>query len=219
MPSPSAGLEQKTPQKVQSHYDSWAASYDDDVVNKHNYIGHKKLAMLANKYLSKNAKILNVGAGTGLDAYELKKNGYYNIDGHDGSEKMLEAAESRDIFKNSWQEMLEPNKLSKHFKSKHYDAVVNLGCFIPGCLDERHLNALIDPVKAGGIVIIGTREVFLSPPPKDLFGDFSIVDYPYYLERRIQNLQKEGVVQILERYRTPNYLDDFVGVFFVLRVL
>lgn len=82
--------------------------------------------------IAKDAKLLDVAAGTGLVGLELKANGYTNIDAIDGSEDMLVAAREGNCYKNVMAHMITGD--SKIPIPDHtYDHLVMSGalCHIP----------------------------------------------------------------------------------------
>uniref|UniRef100_A0A915HU49 Uncharacterized protein n=1 Tax=Romanomermis culicivorax TaxID=13658 RepID=A0A915HU49_ROMCU len=56
----------------------------------------------------KNARILDICAGTGACAVELKKLGYENLDALDGCKKMLTVAQNRRLYKQYYLQILTP---------------------------------------------------------------------------------------------------------------
>ncbi len=68
------------------------------------------------------------------------------MDAHDGSDKMLQIAKSKNIYRNVFQELLEPNQASKNIP-QGYDILVSAGCFCPGHLNSDHLQGILDLVK------------------------------------------------------------------------
>lgn len=68
--------------------------------------------------LDRNAHILDVGAGTGLLALNLVKDGYFNIDAMDMAEKMLKKARERSLYKNYFLEGVFGDKQTSLEESK-----------------------------------------------------------------------------------------------------
>lgn len=70
-------------------------------MNERVYRGPHILADFCNILLSdKNARILDVGAGTGLVGEYLKKRGFCNLDALEPSLGMLEVAKTKNVYKN-----------------------------------------------------------------------------------------------------------------------
>ena len=100
------------------------------------------------KNMDKSAKIIDIAAGTGLvrtpflfkykwfssDAWfqlgmELRKHGFHNLYGHDGSREMLKIAEERKIYKECYEEILLENKPSVTMPKNGFDILISLGGF------------------------------------------------------------------------------------------
>ena len=64
-------------------YDQWAATYDHDIVTKSSWTGHIHIADVFARFAPPEAKVLDVGCGTGLAAIELARRGFSRIDGFD----------------------------------------------------------------------------------------------------------------------------------------
>ncbi len=84
-------------------------------MNERVYRGPHILADFCNILISdKNARILDVGAGTGLVGEHLKKRGFFNLDALEPSRGMLEVAESKDIYRKLYSDRIsvtEPTSL------------------------------------------------------------------------------------------------------------
>lgn len=136
-----------TPEDCVKLYDIWAETYDRDVEYE-KYIGPQLLVEICFEYLKdKNAKILDFLCGTGADARLLSKLGYTNIDGTDGSSKMLDHARKIGIYKNLYEEIFKPGERSTKLPKDYYDALIGVGIFAPGHMQGDYLNHLYEPVK------------------------------------------------------------------------
>ena len=92
------------------HYDKYSTEYDNmqtmtgfndpyELVKVcHELLESRESNVLANV----DAKIVDFGCGTGLMGIELKKRGFNNIYGLDGSQDMLNIAKEKGIYKESW---------------------------------------------------------------------------------------------------------------------
>ncbi|NKB61660.1 MAG: methyltransferase domain-containing protein [Gammaproteobacteria bacterium] len=134
-----------------AHYDSWADSYDSDLINDLDYVAHLTSSRtFLNIVPDRSSKILDVACGTGLVAEELRKMGYQNIDGTDFSSEMIRVSRARNLYTNLFQHdftmPLERQPL--------YDAVICVGLFaftVPGIANMFHV---VEAVKPGGICVI-----------------------------------------------------------------
>ncbi|XP_077868894.1 methyltransferase-like protein 27 [Saccoglossus kowalevskii] len=152
-----------TQEEAISVYDSWT-TYDEDVIG-HAYNGHKHALKTVMKLgIGKEARILDVAAGTGLVGTELYEHGYTNIDALDASKELLATAEKKRVYKKLMCLALGEDKLD--IDEDTYDVVTCCGCFGYGHIQPNHLNEIVRIAKPGGYVIAVVRR---SPPPCDKF--------------------------------------------------
>ena len=87
----SYGLE--TTEATLAHYEAWAGSYDAEIGEENRYAqpGRCTRALLASG-IGPDARILDVGCGSGLSGVALVRGGYALIDGCDLSPSMLALA-------------------------------------------------------------------------------------------------------------------------------
>lgn len=86
-----------TKEEMEKFYDKFAQIYDDDVESRNS----RATKFLFNKIrLPKNAKILDLGAGSGISSVPLVKMGYKNITLLDFSKGMLTKAKQKKELKN-----------------------------------------------------------------------------------------------------------------------
>ena len=77
-------------EELTEKYDNWAKDYDAELQRDFQYVGPQRTAEFLARYVSREAKILDAGAGTGLVGEVLAKIGYQNLVAMDLSEGMLE---------------------------------------------------------------------------------------------------------------------------------
>uniref|UniRef100_A0A914WSZ2 Methyltransferase domain-containing protein n=1 Tax=Plectus sambesii TaxID=2011161 RepID=A0A914WSZ2_9BILA len=206
----SAGInfDASTPELAEKGFDGWAKTYEADS-DLHHYNGPKQLADIAKKYLKPTDLILVTCVGTGLELPHLHAAGLTNLHGQDGSKEMLSIANSKGLLKESFHELLFPGKTS-NLKSHFYDATVNVGSINRRGLDARYMDDLVRTVAVGGVFIIGLRDTWLEPRPD--------LDYPYDLTAKMNEMESNGKLQLIERTVTQEFYDGMDGVFFVYRV-
>ncbi|MDY0014882.1 MAG: class I SAM-dependent methyltransferase [Bacteroidales bacterium] len=108
---------------------------------------------LVNKYIQKDAAVLDVGCGYGRSLNELHLNGFTRLYGIDFSEKMIERAKSQYPFLNL---KVQGNK-NINFPDNTFDAVLLFAVLtcIPQNTNQLHLIKEIKRVlKPGGIIYI-----------------------------------------------------------------
>ena len=108
-------------------YQKWAPSYDDELT-ENKYVTPLRCAQILSNYIkNKNIKILDIGCGTGLSGFALKKNGFKSIDGLDLSEEMLKIAEQKKIYQSLFNFDLNNPTDFNH----KYDAIIAAGVISP----------------------------------------------------------------------------------------
>lgn len=112
-----------------AQYDRWAGDYESDLVDDLGYVGHLRSAEIFSKIVTdKNARVLDMGCGTGLAGETLARLGYASIDGADFSAKMLEIAARRGVYRK-----LHRHDITRPLKTaRRYDALISVGLFSYG---------------------------------------------------------------------------------------
>lgn len=178
----------RTKEETKKFYDRFSKMYDKEV-RKRNFNAAKFL--LKSIKLQKDAKILDLGAGTGLSSLFLARKGYENITLLDYSKEMLSLAKRRKELKNCKFVHGDVRKLK--LKEK-FDMILSVFSFASNAyLDEDEMSNLWKKVarhlKQNGILaLIG----YDYEPPKNMFrkienGKFRIVnDYQakWYIGRK-----------------------------------
>ena len=140
-------------------YDEWADNYDND----ENALGYK-LPLLTVEFLEEvlaennksSVKILDLAAGTGFVGGILRCKGFDGIiDGHDGSEAMLQIAKTKGIYNRTFFHIIEPDtSMPKELSCGYYDVVVICGALNrcnmlrPECIQQ-----FVNCVREGGLII------------------------------------------------------------------
>lgn len=181
------GNNQEIPEKAQwvynasnfdelaERYDIWAEEYDEDIQNIFGNVSPKKIVDVVSKYISFDAKLLDVGAGTGLVGQILSQRGYSNLDALDISQKMLEEAGKKGVYHNLYQKVL-GNDLG--LPTDSYDAIIAKGVFAPNHAPSNAFDELIRITKSGGYVIFTIRVDFYENSDfKDKLSSLEISNY------------------------------------------
>nr|VFJ67614.1 MAG: Methyltransferase domain-containing protein [Candidatus Kentron sp. FM]VFJ67799.1 MAG: Methyltransferase domain-containing protein [Candidatus Kentron sp. FM]VFK16771.1 MAG: Methyltransferase domain-containing protein [Candidatus Kentron sp. FM] len=150
----------ETPREIAGIYDRWAKTYDSDLTEDSDYVAPRRCLELLKKYVpSGEARILDVGAGTGLFGQLLHRNGYRDITGVDISEGMLTVAREKGVYRELYRAVLgEP----LGFPSGTFDAAIAVGVFSPGQGPPNAFDELIRIVKPGGYFLFTIRPEFCA---------------------------------------------------------
>ena len=151
--------------EVKDFYDRNAACYDD-ILLKGDCVSHIMGARELAKHMKEagcpsDAKIGDVGAGTGLVGQQLKEEyGYSNITAMDISPGMLEEAKKKGAYNDFVVCDLNEEHLEKF--QNQFDHAISIGCFVLGNLKPVALEMMASFVKPGGFVCISFREKNLA---------------------------------------------------------
>jgi len=143
----------KNSQELAERYDQWAKEYEQDLLSE-NYTGPEPAVEELVKYVSKEAKILDVGAGTGLVGQLLHQRGYQNLEAMDLSAGMLSEARKKNLYKYLHQGVL---GTALDFPSDTFDAIISVGTFTLGHAPSRGFDELIRITKPGGYIVFTIR--------------------------------------------------------------
>ena len=145
-------------------YNNWADNYDE-YVKSLNYTGPKEIVnhlvqYLENKHEKQN--ILDFGCGTGLVGEELKKYSYdYILDGIDVSEKMIEKAESKQIYNKIFNIDLHKEDFKEDLKEdRKYNFIISSGVFLEGHVNFDVIDKLHKLLEKDGIIIVTIRNSY-----------------------------------------------------------
>ena len=177
-----------TTEEILKYYKDWTKKnkYNQDMVDL-NYVAPKETVLLFKKYaLNHKSKILDAGCGTGLVGVELKKNGYFNIEGVDFSQNMLDLI-PKGIYKKI--DKIDLNKPLK-FETNIFDVVMCVGTFTYGHVKPKALDELIRIINNGGLICFSINE-----------GIFE----KYGFNKKIKELSKSKLWSVKEFFKS-NYI-------------
>lgn len=151
-------------------YDAWAATYEKDT-DEHGYKGHVLCMEAFNKAMqsegvfpgaNKNIKILDAGAGTGIIGEMLVKQGYTNVDALDISQKMLDIAIKKNVYKRFICAPLSDVRIEQ-IQTAEYDVTLCAGTIVYGQAKPLALDECIRHVRPGGLFIFSIRADSFDP--------------------------------------------------------
>lgn len=139
------------PSKTTEVYGNYSDNYEQAMTDVL-YFGSKTLIEQFEKLnVPKEAKILDVCAGTGAVGRELVERGYSDLHAIDGSEGMLAKAKAEGNYK-SYTHLLFTADTKLPYADGEFDCVLLAGVFAPGHLPVVALHEVCRVTKVGGIV-------------------------------------------------------------------
>ena len=141
-------------QELAERYDQWAKDYDTDLVKDFDYQSPQIVTEYFAKYVPKEARILDAGAGTGLVGAILAKLGYDDMVAMDLSEGMLEEARKKNVYREFHQMVMgEP----LDYATDSFDAVICVGTLTVAHAPASSLDELVRITKPGGYIVYTLR--------------------------------------------------------------
>jgi 2-polyprenyl-3-methyl-5-hydroxy-6-metoxy-1,4-benzoquinol methylase len=137
-------------------YDEWAGDYDQQIWASGNPYITIATGMMGRHVPDFDARILDVGCGTGNMAQALNQMGYNNLEGLDPSSGMLEIAKKKGIY-----QFLHPKYLSERvdLPDDSYDAVVAAGVLTHGHAPPESLDGVLRLCKPGAIIVFSLSQI------------------------------------------------------------
>ncbi|KAJ7996097.1 hypothetical protein DPEC_G00233540 [Dallia pectoralis] len=167
-------------------YNTWAEDYDKDVA----LLDYRAPSLAANCLSSSfhgdrdTALVLDVACGTGLVAAQLKRRGFTQFVGVDGSKGMLRLANKTGLYQDLRQCMLGDEPLP--FLAGQFDVVVIVGALSDGQVPVSVIRELCQVTKPGGYVGMTTR------------GNQDNLAYKAALEQEFKLIEEAGLWVCLE---------------------
>ena len=141
-------------QQIEERYDQWANEYDEDLADDFGYVMPRMAAEIFERFVAKDARVLDAGAGTGLVGVELNRLGYSNLEAMDISRGMLEVAGAKSVYGALHQKVMgEP----LGFQTDSYDAAIGVGVLTLGHAPASSLDELVRVTKPGGVIAFTLR--------------------------------------------------------------
>lgn len=140
--------------ELEARYDQWASEYDSDLTEEFEWTSPRVAVELFAKHVAPAAKILDVGAGTGLVGECLLRTGYRDLHAMDLSPGMLEVARQKNIYEKLWRMTL-GERLA--FAADAFDAVIGVGVFTTGHAPVRAFDELVRITKGGGHIVFSLK--------------------------------------------------------------
>lgn len=202
------GLE-GVPDRIDSYYGEWAASYDEDLRTT-DYRGPHEIGELFDAMagdhpgaIGAGSVVLDAGCGTGLVGSVLARRGVTVIDGFDLSENMVAEARKTGIYR-SLTAGVDMNQGLVEYADDTYDVAVCCGVFTLGHVPPTGVQGLLRVTKPGGLVLMSTFSKYL------VSSDF--VEY-------VQRQADDGALKVVERRRDVPYTTEGPADYWAFEVL
>ena len=141
-------------QQLEERYDRWAKEYDSNLEGDFGYVMPRMSVETFARFVPKDAKVLDAGAGTGLVGVELNRLGYADVEAMDMSRGMLEEAGAKNVYGALHQKVMgEP----LGFQTDSYDAAIGVGVLTLGHAPASSLDELVRVTKPGGVIAFTLR--------------------------------------------------------------
>jgi len=144
----------KDNKELAERYDQWARDYDVDLDEEFGWLGPQQAVEYFMRYVPREARILDAGAGTGLVGTLLAKQGYKNIVAMDLSQGMLDEAKEKNAYRE-FHQMVMGETLD--YATDSFDAVISVGVLTVGHAPASSFDELIRITKPGGYIIFSLR--------------------------------------------------------------
>jgi len=142
-------------QRLRDKYNAWASIYDTELDKPYRCCPIQAARALEKVQPTKNIRILDAGAGTGMVGEALVELGYNNVTAIDLSEAMLEVASKKQVYTALHQWNLEDTKL--FCEEETFDAILAVGVFTFAHADPTALRNLNRLLKTGGFFVLTVR--------------------------------------------------------------
>ncbi len=185
----------KTTEDSQKLYDDWAETYDEGFAKAHDYNTPDIIAELyAERTQDKTARVLDIGAGTGLVGEGLIQRGVANIDALDISVPMLDVAKRKGYYQNL---IIADLNADLDIANNTYGGITSTGTFTHGHVGPDAINGLMRIASPGALFILGIKDVIYESGGfaakfaelETQISDFEIIEKAGYGENATADLQ------------------------------
>ncbi|XP_074652821.1 methyltransferase-like protein 27 [Tubulanus polymorphus] len=200
-------LSAKDPQQLTNAYDKLTAEVYEKGLQSIKCQATESLAVIIRNHVTDDgANFLDVGAGTGLVAKELRKVGFRGeFDSIEPSEGLSAHAMKQNLYRRYYPEYITDTQQCS-IRSESYDNITSAGAIVPGHIKYQAITELFRLVKTGGHVFICLRKDYLET--EDFRG------FPEFVDK----LKTDGICEF-KQIEIPVYYLDYTGLVFVFKKL
>jgi len=149
------------PRNLKQYYADWSRSYNRDM-DAVQYSGPEFAVTLLSQHLDdKSARILDAGCGTGLVGVALQALGYRLVDGFDLSTEMAQLSAATGAY-GEVAGNVDMMRAPRDYPHADYDAVLSIGVFTLGHVPPQALEALLQLLRPGGLLLVSTRSHYFE---------------------------------------------------------
>ena len=141
-------------QELTERYDQFARDYERTFIKEFEYKGSQLAAEFFVRYVPKEARVLDAGAGTGLTGVTLAKLGYHDLVALDISQAMLEEARKKNVYRELYQMVMGE---SLNFANNSFDALLGVGVFGAGHAPASSFSELARIASPTGYIVFTLR--------------------------------------------------------------
>ncbi len=171
-------LENRESMKI--FYAKWAQEYDQQMIGGLNYSSPGLIAAKMMAHLDdRDAKILDLGCGTGLTVCTLMEQGYTNLYGIDLSREMVAVANCKGLYRGL---KVGDVNLPLEYESDSFDGVISSGTFTHGHVGPEPLDEICRILKPAGILACTVH--------KDLWESLGFAD-------KFEQLENQSILRCL----------------------
>ncbi|HSH43903.1 MAG TPA: class I SAM-dependent methyltransferase [Arenicellales bacterium] len=144
---------------VAQYYDEWAENYDETLA-RWRYEAPERAAGLLRAALPPDSVVLDAGCGTGLGGRALREAGFSVIDGIDVSQRSLDVAAKRGIYRSL--EQVDMQKLPLQIGDAAYDGLICVGVMTYLPEGPATLREFCRILRSGGALVLTQRTDLLQ---------------------------------------------------------
>ncbi|XP_067657089.1 methyltransferase-like protein 27 [Haliotis asinina] len=197
-----------TTDEAMRYYSQYYQQYEEDL-RPGRYNGPRIAADAVARYYPRGRdqkKVIDIAAGTGFVAENLKAHGFTYVDALEPSANMIARAKQKGLYQKIYENMLGQDPLP--ITADTYDCAVVCGGFGEGHIPCCGLYELLRITKPGGVICNVMREEYLN----------EVEEYRECLEPLMNSLEKAGKWSLISRDVVPDYFIDLPGIVFMYNV-